>query len=80
MHEAAAAVALHGLIQPGCTGLIRIFVLIQPDFTAYYDGDSDGDGDSDDDAAMMVTIMMVTLSHTAMLKSVHGPNGPLHTP
>ena len=37
---------------------------------AYYDGDSDGDGDSDDDAAMMVTMMMVTLFHSAMLKSV----------
>jgi len=29
-------VALHELIQPGCTGLIRIFVLIQPDCTGGY--------------------------------------------
>ncbi len=34
------------------------------------DGDSDGDGDSDDDAAVMVTMMMVTLFHSAMLKSI----------
>ena len=75
MHEAAAgctawadSAGLHWADSNLCadsTGLH--WWLYGNDDGAYYDGD--GDCDSDDDAAMMVTMMMVTL--------FHGPNGPI---